>query len=87
MKEISDSAPVERGVRRPETIYCETVIEANACGWINPYIGKNNRIYGKKYGNHRVFRCTRKNTNHIDKTIEPVLYENEGVIYCDYFAV
>jgi hypothetical protein len=38
-------------------IYCENVADALACGWLEPYVGKNNRIYGKVAGNHRSFRC------------------------------
>lgn len=34
-----------------------TVEAAIADGWIKPYAGNYGRIYGRKRGNHRVFRC------------------------------
>ena len=46
--------------------YCETVEEALAAGWLKPYEGGlaadgwKGRIYGRRPGNHRIFRCTRR---------------------------
>lgn len=47
-----------------ENIFCKTVEEARQYGWIRPYEGGRaadnwkGRIYGRKPGNHRIFRCT-----------------------------
>ena len=46
--------------------YCETVEEALAAGWLKPYEGGlaadgwKGRIYGRRPGNHRIFRCTKR---------------------------
>lgn len=45
--------------------YCTTIEEAGAAGWLSPYEGGTpatkwkGRIYGRKPGNHRIFRCTK----------------------------
>lgn len=44
-----------------DKIYHNSISDALDDGWINPYLGgyeKNKgHVYGKKAGNHRVFRC------------------------------
>lgn len=51
---------------RPQVEYCQTVVEAERHGWVKPYEGGRasdgwrGRIYGRKPGNHRVFRCTKR---------------------------
>jgi len=59
------SGSLERVVGTPGE-YCETVEEALAAGWLKPYEGGlaadgwKGRIYGRRPGNHRIFRCTRR---------------------------
>lgn len=54
------------GSAAPEAEYCTTVAEAYDAGWERPYeggtkaTGYKGRIYGQKPGNHRVWRCTKR---------------------------
>ena len=49
-----------------DKIYHTSISDALADGWIHPYFGgyeKNKaHVYGKKAGNHRVFRCYKLNS-------------------------
>ena len=57
------------GSAAPEAEYCATVEEAYNAGWERPYeggtvaTGFKGRIYGQKPGNHRVFRCTKRQSD------------------------
>jgi len=75
-KETVSKPDVTENLRRPSrplkqvvgTLgeYCKTVQEAVEHGWVKPYEGGlaadgwKGRIYGRRPGNHRIFRCTKR---------------------------
>ena len=69
--EAAEADSVQRMVGTPGE-YCETVEEALADGWLKPYEGGRaadgwkGRIYGRRPGNHRIFRCTKRPNNRIN---------------------
>lgn len=61
-----EATPAQCGITEPEAEYCTTVEEAYNAGWERPHeggpasAGYKGRIYGRKPGNHRIWRCTKR---------------------------
>ena len=44
-------------IAKMDCVYHTSVHKAQADGWLNPYNGRHFRVYGRKPGNHRIWRC------------------------------